>query len=92
MELALLAQVVRVCEWWHADEAAYQALPAKPRYPLESTDSSSGGALFPFQLPAASPALLRGVGKRMAKTVLRLARQLVLREVYQQSHDVLSNQ
>jgi hypothetical protein len=33
MELALLAQVVRVCEWWHADEAAYQALPAKPRYP-----------------------------------------------------------
>ncbi len=54
MERALLAPVAQVCAWWYADEAIYRALPANPRCPLESTDSSGDSALLRFPIWAAA--------------------------------------
>ncbi len=91
-ELALLARVAQVCEWWYADEAAYAPYvgePTNPQCPLESTDSNPDGFLFPFPLRlAASPSRLRRIGKAMAKRVLRFADQLALYAMYQRTHDV----
>jgi hypothetical protein len=81
-EKALMLRVVRVCQWWYADEGVYRRDTTNPECPLESADSSRNGALFPFQLPAVDPALLRRVGKRTAKTVYHLARQLAAYEIY----------
>jgi hypothetical protein len=91
MERRLLAQVVRVCSWWHADEAIYaigRALPPNPRCPLESIDSSGDSTLLQIQMPLAHPAILRQAGKRMAKAVLGFARRLAMYEAYQQSRNV----
>ncbi len=80
MERTLLAQVAQVCAWWYADEAAYRALPANPRCPLESTDSFGDSTLLQIPVPPAHPAILRQAGKRMAKAVLGFARRLAMYE------------
>ncbi len=88
MERTLLDKVVQVCAWWYADEAAYRALPANPRCPLESTDSP--GENTPIaDSDAARPAILRQAAKRMAKAVLGFARRLAMYDEYQQTRNVV---
>ncbi len=92
LERTLLAQVVRVCAWWYADEASYaiwRALPPNPRCLLESTDSPGDSALLQIPMPPAHPAILRQAGKRMAKAVLGFAHRLAIYEAYQQSRSAV---
>jgi len=46
-----MAAASQVCEYWHADEAAYviyRVDGTNPRCPLESTDRNPVSSLFPF--------------------------------------------
>ncbi len=89
-ELALLANVSQICEWWYGDKAplaihaAFAGDATNPQCPLESTDRNFDASLFPFHwLRSASPSELRRMGKAMAARVLRFADQLLLYAMYQ---------